>query len=99
MPFAATWVNLEPLILSELSQKVKDKYHIYHLYLASILWHRRTFPQKIMDLKDRLVVAKGEGKGIEWTGSLGLIDATFCLWNGLAMISCCVALETLSSHL
>ena len=28
MPFAATWMELESLILSEVSQKEKDKYHI-----------------------------------------------------------------------
>jgi len=28
MPFAATWMELETLILSEMSQKEKDKYHI-----------------------------------------------------------------------
>ena len=27
MPFAATWVDLEITILSEVSQKEKDKYH------------------------------------------------------------------------
>ena len=53
--------------------------------------------KKLMDLENRLVVAKGEGVG--WTGSLGLIDADYCLWNGLAMRSCCVALGTISSHL
>ena len=31
MPFAATWVNLEVIILSELSQKEKDKYHMISL--------------------------------------------------------------------
>ena len=31
MPCAATWMELENLILSEMSQKDKDKYHIYHL--------------------------------------------------------------------
>ena len=55
--------------------------------------------KKILDLKNRLVVAKGEGEGVGWTGSLGLIDADSCLWNGLAMRSCCVALGTMSSHL
>ena len=28
MPFAATWVDLEIIILSEISQIGKDKYHI-----------------------------------------------------------------------
>ena len=28
MPFAATWMELETLLLSEVSQKVKDKYHM-----------------------------------------------------------------------
>ena len=28
MPFAATWMELESLILSEVSQKDKDKYHV-----------------------------------------------------------------------
>ena len=28
MPFAATWMDLEVIILSEVSQAEKDKYHI-----------------------------------------------------------------------
>ena len=55
--------------------------------------------KKIMDLENRLVVAEGEGKGVGWSGSLGLIDAKYCLWNGLAMRFYCVALGTMSSHL
>ena len=31
MPFAATWIHLEVLILREVSQKEKDKYHIISL--------------------------------------------------------------------
>ena len=53
--------------------------------------------KNIPNLENRLVVAKGEGEGVGWMGSLGLIDAVF-LWNGLAMGSCCVALGTMSSH-
>ena len=30
-PFAATWMELEILILSEVSQKEKDKYHMIPL--------------------------------------------------------------------
>ena len=28
MPFATTWVELETLVRSEISQKEKDKYHM-----------------------------------------------------------------------
>jgi len=55
--------------------------------------------KKIMDLENILVVAKGEWEGVGWMGSLGLIDANYCLWNGLAMRSCCVVLRTIYSHL
>ena len=30
--------------------------------------------KKIMDLENRLVVAKGEGEGVGWIGSLGFIE-------------------------
>ena len=41
--------------------------------------------EKVMDLQNSLVVAKGEGEGVGWIGSLGLMDENYCLWNGLAM--------------
>ena len=31
MPFAATWMDLEMIILSEVCQKEKDKYHMISL--------------------------------------------------------------------
>ena len=49
--------------------------------------------KKLMDLENRLVVANGEEEGAGWIGSLGLIDADYCLWNGFSMRSCCVAWE------
>ena len=38
--------------------------------------------KKIMDLENRLVVAKREGEGVGWIANLGLIDENYCLWNG-----------------
>ena len=32
MPFAATWMDLEIIILSKISQKEKDKYHITYMW-------------------------------------------------------------------
>ena len=55
--------------------------------------------KKLMDLENRLVVVKGKGEGVGGIGSLALIDANYCFWNGLAMRSCCLALRTMSSHL
>ena len=54
--------------------------------------------KKIMDVENRLVVAKEEGEAVGWIGGLGLIDANYCFWNGLAMRFCCVALGTLVNH-
>ena len=48
--------------------------------------------KKIMVTEKRLVVAEGEGEGVRWFGSLGLTN--YCLWNGLAMRFCSVALGT-----
>ena len=32
---------------------------------------------RLSDIKNSLVVAKGEGEGVGWTGSLGLVDANY----------------------
>ena len=67
MSFAATWVKLETLILSQVSQKEKDKYHmlshIWNLtYGTNDTFHR----QEAHGLENRLVVVKGRGR--EWDG-------------------------------
>ena len=46
LSFAATWVELETLIVIKVSQKEKDKYHMAHLYLESNIWHKLTDLQK-----------------------------------------------------
>ena len=33
MPFATTWMDLETLMLNEVSQKEKDKYHMISLFV------------------------------------------------------------------
>ena len=66
MPFVATWMELETLILSKVSRKEKDKYHMISLisgisYMAQM---NLSTKNKIMDMENRLVVAKEEGR--EW---------------------------------
>ena len=41
-----------------------------------------TEQKKLMDVENRLAVAKGDGEGVGWTGSLGLVDANYCIWSG-----------------
>ena len=99
MPFAATWMELETLILSEVSQKENDKYHMISLISGIQYTAQRnlsTEKKKVLDLENRCVVAKGEGEGL---GAWGKIDAECSLQHRLAMGSFCVALGTLSSHL
>ena len=43
--------------------------------------------KKIIDMENRLVVAKTEGEGMGGAGNLGVTDANYCLWNELAMRS------------
>ena len=37
IPFSATWVELETLMLSEVSQKEKDKYHVIITYIWNLI--------------------------------------------------------------
>ena len=38
LPSAATWMQLEIIILSEVNQK--ETHTIYHLYVESKIWHK-----------------------------------------------------------
>ena len=83
MSFAATWMELETLLLSEVSQKENDKYHIISLYLESNIWHKLTYIQKRRNSwtwRTDLQLPRGEGVG--WTGSLGLVVVNYCIWSG-----------------
>ena len=35
LPFGTAWMDLENIMLSEISQSEKDKYHMIHLYVES----------------------------------------------------------------
>ena len=59
MPFAATWMDLEMIILSEVSQKEKDKYHMmWNLQLDTneLIYKTETDSQKT-----NLWLPKGKG--------------------------------------
>ena len=55
LPFAATWMDLEVIMLSEISQMQKDKYHIiFHI------WNKK----KVIDTENR-------GEGGSEVGQIG----------------------------
>ena len=61
MSFAAIWMQLELITLSEVNQKEKDKYHMI-FSVGTKICHKRTYHwnrNRIMDIDNRDMVAKG----------------------------------------
>ena len=65
LPLAATWMQLEIIILSEVSQTEKDKYDITYMWNLK-KWYKRTYLQnrnRLTDMENKLMVTKGESGG------------------------------------
>ena len=64
MPFAATWMDLDIIILSEVNQT--DKYHmISHIWNLK-KWYKWTYLQsrnRLTNIENKLMVTKGERRG------------------------------------
>ena len=80
MPYAATWMELETLILGEVIRKRRTNTIWCHLYVESLIWHKLIELQnrnRLTDLKNRIVAGNGVvgGSGMDW--SLGLVDANY----------------------
>ena len=63
LPCVITWVDLESIILSEISQAVKDKYHIISP-IGGTQSTKQTNEQnrtKDMEIKNKLTVTRAEG--------------------------------------
>ena len=87
MPFAATWMELETLILSEVSQKEKDTIYLLHWSLK--------YGTNDLSTKQTCVCRGERGERVGWIGSLGLVDENSCVWSRQAMRSCCIAQGTI----
>ena len=84
MPFAATWMQLEIIILSEVKQK-KTNTIWYHLYVESKIWHKWTYlwnRNRIRDIENRLEVAKGKGgrRGLDWESGIRRCKLVYVEW-------------------
>ena len=65
LPFATAWMALESIMLSEIRQVVKDKYHMV-LSISGTLWKKQTSKQNItkdIEIKNELTVTRGERGG------------------------------------
>ena len=63
MPFAATWMDLEIILLSEESWIQKDKYMMSFICGIFKKWHKWTYLQnrnRLTDFKNKFMVTKGE---------------------------------------
>ena len=75
MSFAATWMHLQIIILSEVSQTKRNMW--YRLYVESKKqWYKWTYLQnrnRSTDIENKLMVAKGEeGEGINWEDGINI---------------------------
>ena len=85
MPFATTWMDLEIIKLSEVNQKEKTNTTEQHLHMESKIWLKWTSlwnRNRLTDIENTLAVAKEEGTGEGWTGSLELVDENNFIENG-----------------
>ena len=71
MPFAATWIDLEIIWLSEVSQRERQiSYDIAYMWNQKN-WYKWTYLQnrnRLTDLENELMVTRGEGSGggVDW---------------------------------
>ena len=68
MPFATAWIDLEIIILSEISQAMRDKYHVISP-ISRTRSTKQTSKQNItrdIEIKNKLTVTRGEGSVDYW---------------------------------
>ena len=76
LPFVTAWMDLESIMLSEISEMVKDKYHVI-APICGTSSPKQTRKQNIMidiEIKNKLTVNREEGEGImggKWEGLSG----------------------------
>ena len=86
MSFVATWIDPEIIILSEVSQKEKDKYHIASLtcditYITNEhIYEAETDSQTLEQTYGCWGRSGAEGEGS--IGGLGLANASYYIQNG-----------------
>ena len=87
MPFAATWMDLEIIIVSDYVRERQIPYDITYMqnlkYDTNELIYE-TETEETHRYRQQTCVCQGVGGGVweGWIGSLGLADANFYIQNG-----------------
>ena len=65
LPFATVWMELESIMLSEISQEVKDKHHMISPLTGTLSTGEKSKQNTTRDIevKNNLTIAKGEWGG------------------------------------
>ena len=91
MPFAATWMQLEIIILSKVVRERQMPYDITYMWNLKQdtnklnLWNRNG----LTDIENRLVVAKGEvsGGGMDWEFGVSRCKLLYIEWiNNMVLL-------------
>ena len=78
LPFVTTWMDLEGIMLSETSQREKDKYHMTHSICA--IWNKKTKSQAHI-YREEIGSCQRQGSG-KWVEKI-LVDfpRLLCLYT------------------
>ena len=82
MPLHATWMELETLILSEISQKEEDKMPYDITYIWNIIYGiNESFHRKETHQLGEQPCGCQREEGVKWSGNLGLRETNYCMWS------------------
>ena len=81
MPFAATWMELETLILSKSERERQIPYDFTYTWNLIYGINEPSHRKENHRHGEQTCGCQEEG-GRSRTGNLGLIDVNYCLWNG-----------------
>ena len=85
LPFAARWMDLEIITLSEIKSERERQIPYYHLYVESKLQDKSTYPQnknRFIDIENRLWLPRGREVEERRNGNLGLADTNYYIEDG-----------------
>ena len=82
MAFATTWMQMEILMLNEVSQKENDKYHINYMWNLKYGVSESVYKIEMDSQTQRTVLWLLRGKDGRWTMNLASVDANYYILNG-----------------